>query len=51
VIWKPKSEVPVTGDEAAKLIKLIDNLDADDDVQTVFGNYAIDDAELERLAG
>ena len=51
VIWKPKSEVPVSGDAAASLIKLIDNLDDDDDVQTVFGNYAIDDAELERLAG
>ena len=43
--------MPVTGDEAAKLVKLIDGLDDDDDVQNVFGNYAIDDAELERLAG
>ena len=47
----PKSEVPVTGDEAAKLVKLIDGLEDDDDVQNVFGNYAIEDAELERLAG
>jgi transcriptional/translational regulatory protein YebC/TACO1 len=51
VIWKPKSDVPVSGEEAAKLVKLIDNLDDDDDVQNVFGNYAIDDAEMERLAG
>ncbi|HLI65792.1 MAG TPA: YebC/PmpR family DNA-binding transcriptional regulator [Caulobacteraceae bacterium] len=51
VIWKPKSEVPVSGAEAASLVKLIDNLDDDDDVQNVFGNYAIDDAEMERLAG
>src|SRR5580692_2719984 len=51
VVWKPKTETPVAGDEAAKLIKLIDALDDDDDVQTVFGNYAIEDAEMERLAG
>jgi YebC/PmpR family DNA-binding regulatory protein len=51
VIWKPKSEVPVSGADAASLVKLIDNLDDDDDVQNVFGNYAIDEAELERLAG
>ena len=51
VVWRPKSEVPVSGDDAAKLVKLIDGLEDDDDVQNVFGNYAIDEAELERLAG
>jgi YebC/PmpR family DNA-binding regulatory protein len=51
VVWRPKSEVPVSGDDAAKLFKLIDGLEDDDDVQNVFGNYAIDEAELERLAG
>ena len=51
VIWRPKSETPVSGDDAAKLFKLIDGLEDDDDVQNVFGNYAIDEAELERLAG
>jgi YebC/PmpR family DNA-binding regulatory protein len=51
IVWKPKSDVPVSGDAAASLMKLIDALDDDDDVQNVFGNYAIDDGELERLAG
>jgi len=51
VIWRPKSEVPVSGDAAASLVKLIDALEDDDDVQNVFGNYAIEDAELERLTG
>ncbi|HWE99173.1 MAG TPA: YebC/PmpR family DNA-binding transcriptional regulator, partial [Caulobacteraceae bacterium] len=51
VVWRPKSEVPVSGDDAAKLVKLIEGLEDDDDVQGVFGNYAIEDAELERLAG
>ena len=51
VIWRPKSETPVTGDAAVSLVKLLDALDDDDDVQNVFGNYAIDERELERLAG
>ncbi len=51
IVWKPKSEVPVSGESAASLVKLIDALDDDDDVQNVFGNYAIDEAELEKLAG
>lgn len=51
VIWKPKTETPVAGETAASLVKLLDALDDDDDVQNVFGNYAMDQAELERLAG
>jgi YebC/PmpR family DNA-binding regulatory protein len=51
VVWRPKSETPVAGDDAARLVKLLDALDDDDDVQNVFGNYAIDERELERLAG
>jgi YebC/PmpR family DNA-binding regulatory protein len=51
IVWRPKNEVPITGDAAAQLMKLIDALDDDDDVQNVYGNYAIDQAELERLAG
>ena len=51
VIWKPKSDVPIAGDAATQLIKLIDALDDDDDVQSVWGNYAMDEAEMARLAG
>ncbi|MEO5773764.1 MAG: YebC/PmpR family DNA-binding transcriptional regulator [Sphingomicrobium sp.] len=48
--WKPQTPVDVAGDNVASLMKLIDTLEDDDDVQTVWGNYEIDDAELERLA-
>ena len=47
--WKPGTEVEVRGDDAATLLKLIDTLDEDDDVQTVWGNYDIPDDELEKL--
>lgn len=50
VVWRPKSETPVAGDAASTLLKLIDALDDDDDVQNVFGNYDLSDEELERLA-
>jgi YebC/PmpR family DNA-binding regulatory protein len=48
--WKPATEVEVHGDDAANLMKLLDALDEDDDVQAVWGNETIPDAELERLA-
>jgi YebC/PmpR family DNA-binding regulatory protein len=48
--WKPQNETVVTGDDAEKLMKLIDALEEDDDVQTVWGNYDVPDEELERLA-
>jgi YebC/PmpR family DNA-binding regulatory protein len=48
--WKPQLQVEVTGDDVATLMKLVDALEDDDDVQTVWGNYDISDEELERLA-
>jgi YebC/PmpR family DNA-binding regulatory protein len=47
--WKPATEVEVRGDDAATLMKLIDGLEEDDDVQTVWGNYDVPDEELEKL--
>jgi YebC/PmpR family DNA-binding regulatory protein len=48
--WRPSTEVEVSGDDAQQLLKLMDALDEDDDVQTVWGNERISDEELERLA-
>ena len=47
--WKPQTPVDVTGDDVPTLMKLIDALEEDDDVQTVSGNYEISDEELEKL--
>jgi transcriptional/translational regulatory protein YebC/TACO1 len=35
--------------DAASLFKLIDTLDDDDDVQTVWGNYEVSDEVMEKL--
>ena len=49
VVWRPKSLTPVTGDPAATLMKLIEALEDDDDVQNVYSNEDIAEAELEKL--
>ena len=51
IVWKPKSLTPVSGEAVATLVKLLDALDDDDDVQNVYGNYEIDETELASLAG
>ena len=48
--WKPSTEVEVRGDDTAQLMKLIDALEEDDDVQTVWGNERVPDEELANLA-
>jgi YebC/PmpR family DNA-binding regulatory protein len=50
IIWRPKTATPVEGDAAASLIKLLDALDDDEDVQNVFGNYEISDEEMAKLS-
>ncbi|MDE2412489.1 MAG: YebC/PmpR family DNA-binding transcriptional regulator [Sphingomonadales bacterium] len=47
--WKPGLKTEVGEDDAATLLRLIDVLDDDDDVQTVWGNYAIPDAVMAKL--
>ena len=51
VVWRPKTLTPVSSDEAMTLFKLIDALDDDDDVQSVFTNADFSDEDLARLAG
>lgn len=50
-IWKPLNQVEIAGEAAATLLKLVTILDDLDDVQAVFGNYSLSDAELAKLAG
>ena len=48
--WKPNLKVDVGESEAGTLFKLIDVLDDDDDIQTVWGNYEVSDAVMEKLS-
>ncbi|WP_260597668.1 YebC/PmpR family DNA-binding transcriptional regulator [Sphingomonas endolithica] len=47
--WRPQIMVDVAEGDAATLFKLLDTLDDDDDVQTVWGNYEISDEVMEKL--
>jgi len=47
--WRPQNRVEVGEEDAATLLKLIDALEEDDDVQTVWGNYDVPDAVMEKL--
>jgi YebC/PmpR family DNA-binding regulatory protein len=47
--WRPQTMVSVGEDDAGKLLKMIDTLDDDDDVQTVWGNYEVSDEVMEKL--
>jgi YebC/PmpR family DNA-binding regulatory protein len=48
---RPKVRVNVEEDQAAKLMRLIDALEDNDDVGAVHANFDVDAAVLERLAG
>ena len=48
--WRPQTSVDVAEGDAETLLKLVDTLEEDDDVQTVWGNYEMSDAVLEKLA-
>jgi YebC/PmpR family DNA-binding regulatory protein len=45
IIWKPKSGTPVSNDDAATLMKLLDALDDDDDVSNVYTNVDLTDEQ------
>ena len=47
--WKPNITVDMDEAGAGTLLKLLDVLDDDDDVQTVWGNYEMSDEIMEKL--
>ncbi len=50
VVWKPQTSVPVDEDRAQSLIKLVANLEDDDDVQNVYANFEVNEATLAKLS-
>jgi YebC/PmpR family DNA-binding regulatory protein len=48
--WRPGTSVELGGDDAGQLLRLIDALEEDDDVQTVWGNYEVSDDVMEGLS-
>jgi YebC/PmpR family DNA-binding regulatory protein len=49
--WKPQNTIELDADSAGTMLKLLDALEDNDDVQKVSSNVEIDDAVLAQLAG
>ncbi len=50
IIWKPGNTIDVEGDQAATLLRLLDALEDNDDVQNVYANFNMSDETLESLS-
>lgn len=51
VQWIPQNMIKITGDDAAKMLKMMEAFEDNDDVQNVYANFEIDDEEMEQLIG
>ncbi|OLP44104.1 YebC/PmpR family DNA-binding transcriptional regulator [Rhizobium oryziradicis] len=49
-IWRPQNTVPVDEEKAQSLMKLIDTLEDDDDVQNVYSNFEVSDEVMAKLS-
>ncbi|MCV9998509.1 YebC/PmpR family DNA-binding transcriptional regulator [Pararhizobium sp. YC-54] len=49
-IWKAQNTVPVDEERAQSLMKLIDTLEDDDDVQNVYTNFEVSDEVMAKLS-
>ncbi len=49
-IWRPQTGTPVDEDKAESVMRLIGNLEDDDDVQNVYANFEVDDEVMAKLS-
>ena len=49
-VWKPQTSTPVDADRAESIMKLIDRLEDDDDVQNVYANFEMDEETMAKLS-
>ncbi len=49
MVWKPQNLIAVDDEAGEKILKLVDALEENDDVQTVYANFEISDALLAKL--
>ena len=51
LVWRPQNTVAVDDEAGEKILKLVDTLEENDDVQTVYANFEISEALMARLGG
>jgi transcriptional/translational regulatory protein YebC/TACO1 len=48
--WKPKNTVPVDDEQGEKVLKMINALNDQDDVQNVYANFEVSDALVAKMS-
>lgn len=51
LVWRPQNTISVDDETGEKILKLIGNLEDNDDVQNVFANFEISEALMAKLGG
>jgi transcriptional/translational regulatory protein YebC/TACO1 len=51
LVWKAQNTIEVDDETGEKLIRLVEVIEDQDDVQNVFVNFALSDALMEKLQG
>lgn len=51
LVWRPQNTIKVDDEAGEKILKLVNALEDNDDVQNVYANFEISDALMARLAG
>jgi YebC/PmpR family DNA-binding regulatory protein len=50
LVWKPQNSVSVDDEQGEKLLKLIETLNDNDDVQNVYANFEVSDALMQKMS-
>ena len=50
LMWKPQNTIAVDDDAGEKILKMIESLDDNDDVQNVYANFEVSDALVQKLS-
>jgi YebC/PmpR family DNA-binding regulatory protein len=50
MLWKPQNTIAVDDEQGEKILKLIDALDDNDDVQNVYANFEVSDALVQKMS-
>jgi YebC/PmpR family DNA-binding regulatory protein len=51
LVWRPQNTIAVDDESGEKILKLVDTLEENDDVQNVYANFEISDALMRKLQG
>jgi YebC/PmpR family DNA-binding regulatory protein len=50
LVWKPQNTISVNDEQGEKLLRLLESLNEHDDVQSVYANFEMSDAVLQKLS-